>query len=31
MHNIKTVVEETGWDDVNWNNIAQDREKRLLW
>jgi hypothetical protein len=30
MHNIKIVVEETGWDDVNWNNLAQDREKRLL-
>ena len=27
MHNIKTVVGKTGWDDVNWNNLAQDREK----
>lgn len=30
MHNIKIVVEETGWVDVNWNNLAQDREKWLL-
>lgn len=30
MHNTKIVVEETGWDDVNWNNLAQDREKWLL-
>jgi hypothetical protein len=30
MHNIKTVVAETGWDDVKWNNLAQDREKQLL-
>jgi hypothetical protein len=26
MHNHKIVVEGTGWDDVNWNNLAQDRE-----
>jgi hypothetical protein len=30
MHNRKIVVEGRGWDDVNWNNLAQDREKQLL-
>jgi hypothetical protein len=32
VDNIKTDLRETGWDGVNWIDMAQDRDQwRALW
>jgi len=26
-NNIKVDIQEAGWDDIRWNNLAQDRDR----
>jgi hypothetical protein len=31
MDNIKTDLRETGWDDMDWIDLAQDRDQWSGW